>query len=44
VSESRHLGTTYEAANVWVFIVIWPIFTLSLIAVVVIQQVKLMGR
>ena len=35
------LGTTYEAVNVWFFIVIWPIFTLALIAAVVIQQMKI---
>jgi len=41
------LGTTYEAVNVWFFIVIWPIFTVALIAVVILQQMKiqeLLGR
>ena len=35
------LGITYEAINVWFFVVIWPIFTLALIAVVVWQQLKI---
>jgi hypothetical protein len=40
-------GTTYEAINVWIFIVLWPIFTLALIVVVILQQMKiheLLGR
>ncbi len=32
-------GITYKEINVWVFVIIWPIFTLALIALVVIQQV-----
>jgi hypothetical protein len=38
---------TYKAINVWIFVVIWPVLTLVLIAVVVWQQVrikKLLGR
>jgi hypothetical protein len=35
------LGITYEAINVWFFVVIWPIFTLALIAVVVWQRLKI---
>ncbi len=31
------LGMTYEEVNVWIFCVIWPLFTLLLIAVVVWQ-------
>lgn len=31
-------GMTYEAVNVWIFVVIWPLFTLVLIAVVVWQR------
>ena len=34
---ARKLGTTYNAVNVWIFIVIWPIITLGLIATVVWQ-------
>jgi hypothetical protein len=34
-------GTTYQAVNVWIFVVIWPLFTLALIAVVVLQQTRI---
>ena len=34
-------GMTYEAINVWIFVVIWPVFTLVLIAVVVWQRRKI---
>ncbi len=34
---ARLLGMSYESVNVWVFCVIWPIFTLMLIAIVVWQ-------
>lgn len=36
-------GITYKEINVWVFVIIWPIFTLALIALVVIQQVYIRG-
>ena len=32
------LGTTYEAVNVWIFCVIWPIFTIVLIWMVLRQR------
>ncbi len=35
------LGMTYEAINVWIFVIIWPAFTLALIASVILQQVKI---
>jgi hypothetical protein len=35
------LGMTYKAINVWIFVVIWPLFTLALIAVVVWQRLKI---
>ena len=35
------LGMSYEAINVWIFVVIWPVFTLALIAVVVWQRVRI---
>jgi len=31
------LGIGYEAINVWVFVIVWPIVTLALLAVVVAQ-------
>jgi uncharacterized membrane protein YhaH (DUF805 family) len=35
------LGMTYEAINVWIFVVIWPIFTLALIVIVIAQQMTI---
>jgi hypothetical protein len=35
------LGMTYKAINVWVFVIIWPMLTLALIAVVVLQRFKI---
>ena len=34
-------GITYKEINVWVFVIIWPIFTLILIALVFIQQIRI---
>ena len=34
-------GVTYEAINVWIFVIIWPAFTLGLIAIVIVQKVKI---
>ena len=34
-------GITYKEINVWVFVIIWPIFTLILIASVFIQQIRI---
>ena len=31
------LGVSYEAINVWVFVFIWPVLTLSLMATVIRQ-------
>ncbi len=36
-----HLGITYEAINVWIFVVIWPILTLVLVIVVIVQQMTI---
>jgi hypothetical protein len=35
------LGITYKEINVWVFVIIWPIVTLTLIALVIIQRVRI---
>jgi hypothetical protein len=40
-------GMTYKAVNVWIFVIIWPVLTLALIAAVVWQRLrikKLLGR
>jgi hypothetical protein len=34
-------GMTYEAINVLIFVVIWPVFTLALIAIVVWQRLTI---
>lgn len=31
-------GITYKEINVWVFVIIWPILTIILLGVIVIQQ------
>ena len=38
---ANQLGMTYEAINVWIFVVIWPALTFVLAAVVVWQQYKI---
>jgi hypothetical protein len=38
---AKQLGVTYEAINVWIFVIIWTIFTFALIALVILQQLKI---
>ena len=35
------LDITYKEINVWVFVIIWPISTVLLIGVIVVQQRKI---
>ena len=35
------LGVSYNEINVWFFCVIWPVFTLTLVGLVVCQWVKI---
>jgi hypothetical protein len=35
------LGITYKEINVWVFVILWPILTLVLVAVIVRQQQRI---
>jgi hypothetical protein len=35
------LGITYKEINVWIFVVIWPILTIILIAVIAAQHLKI---
>ena len=35
------IGITYKEINVWIFVIIWPVFTLILIALVFIQQIRI---
>jgi hypothetical protein len=32
------LGITYQAINVWIFVIIWPILTIVLIAIIIRQR------
>ncbi len=32
------LGITYKEINVWVFVIIWPVLTLVLITVIILQH------
>jgi hypothetical protein len=32
------LGITYKEINVWVFVIIWPFLTMTLISIIVLQQ------
>lgn len=34
-------GTTYKAINVWIFVILWPLFTILLIGVVLFQRRKI---
>jgi hypothetical protein len=38
---ANQLGMTYKAINVWIFVIIWPTFTLALIVLVILQQLKI---
>ena len=35
------LGITYKEINVWVFVIIWPVLTLLLAVIIVLQQRKI---
>ncbi len=35
------LGITYKQINVWVFVIIWPVFTLALLATVIVQGARI---
>jgi len=35
------LGITYKAINVWVFVIIWPVFTLVLIGLLIVQWLRI---
>lgn len=35
------LGITYKEINVWVFVIIWPILTLALVAIIIRQHVRI---
>lgn len=34
-------GMTYKEINVWVFVIIWPILTIILVSIIVLQQRKI---
>lgn len=35
------LGMTYKAINVWIFVVIWPLLTIGLLAIIFLQRRKI---
>jgi len=35
------LGITYKEINVWVFVIIWPVVTASLVMIIFVQQRKI---
>jgi len=41
VLSANALGLTYKAINVWVFVIIWPILTLMLIGIIIVQYLKI---
>lgn len=34
-------GITYKEINVWVFVIIWPILTVILFGIIVVQQTRI---
>ena len=32
------LGITYKEINVWVFVILWPILTMTLVGIIVVQR------
>jgi len=38
---ANSFGLTYKAINVWVFVILWPIVTVGLIALVFLQQLQI---
>jgi hypothetical protein len=34
-------GTTYEAVNIWVFCIIWPVITFALVGIVIVQHLRI---
>ena len=38
---AEHLGMTYKEINVWIFVIIWPAFTLILLVLIVLQQLEI---
>jgi hypothetical protein len=35
------LGLSYEAVNVWIFCVLWPVVTMALVVLILIQRIKI---
>jgi hypothetical protein len=38
VSWAGVLGITYKEINIWIFVIIWPILTIGLIGIIVVQH------
>lgn len=41
---ARILGITYKEINVWVFVIIWPVLTVILIGIIVVQRKTIRDR
>lgn len=41
VFAADRLGMTYKAINVWVFVIIWPVCTLLLVGLIVLQHLEI---
>ena len=40
-SLARASGLSYEAVNVWIFLVIWPLLTLFLVGIIIHQRQRI---
>ena len=40
-STASQMAITYKAINVWVFVILWPIFTLLLMGIAIAQHLKI---
>lgn len=41
---AKMLGTTYVDINVWLFVILWPLLTIFLIAVIIYQRGVITGK
>ncbi len=41
VSGAHLLGLTYKEINVWIFVILWPVLTIALMAVIIVQHIKI---
>lgn len=41
VKMAKFFGMTYQEINVWIFVIIWPLFSIGIIVLVLIQNFKI---